>query len=296
VPPDAPARRPRPSSLRSADNDPRGVPALRPPLADGPEKDRRSLSSVVPDASEISSAREYYRRILPFYEKESVAQAHLAFWRGIAEEHAPRRILEIGAGLGRITAELARVADSVGLDVSLEMLSEANRRAGRSQFVAADARRATFGPVFDLIVAPGDPMSHMTTLVDRRRTLRAIARQLAPAGAFVLDGLYRRRDEVATPLRRIPHARGVLRIAETWAPVGREDLWRARYRYVDYRSDGDVRTETAAFLARAWNPATIHALFADAGLEITETWGGYDRRPFRRDSSRRLLITARLAP
>lgn len=248
------------------------------------------------DAAEISSARDYYRRILPFYEKESVAQAHLAFWQRTAEAHAHRRILEIGAGLGRITAELARVGDAVGLDVSLEMLSAARRRAGSAWFVAADARRPAFGAVFDLIVAPGDPLSHMTTLADRRRALRTVARQLAPGGVFVLDGLYRPRNAVAMPRRQIPHPRGVLRIEERWIPFGREELWHARYRYEDRRADGDVRTETAAFLARAWNPATIHDLFAEAGLAITEMWGGYDGRPFREDSSRRLIVTARLVP
>ncbi|HEY2796584.1 MAG TPA: class I SAM-dependent methyltransferase [Thermoanaerobaculia bacterium] len=254
------------------------------------------------DAAEISSARDYYRTILPFYEKESVARAHLAFWRHVARSHAHRRILEIGAGLGRITAELARVGEAVGLDVSLEMLSAASRRAGharfvaaetrRACFVAADARRAAFGPVFDLIVAPGDPISHMTTLADRRRTLRAVARQLAPGGFFVLEGLYRRRNEIAMPRRRIRHSQGVLRIEEAWFPIGQEDLWHARYRYEDRGDDGAVRSRMAAFLARAWDPATIRAFFAEAGLEIVSLWGDFDRRPFRRDSSR-LLVTAR---
>jgi SAM-dependent methyltransferase len=259
---------------------------------------------VESDGVEISSARDYYRRILPFYEKESVAQAHLAFWRCVAESHPHRRILEIGAGLGRITAELARIGAAVGLDVSLEMLSAARRRAGsavtaetrRARFIAADARRPAFGPVFDLVVAPGDPISHMTTLTDRRRTLRAIARQLAPGGVFVLEGLYRPRDEVAMPRRRVPHAHGVLWIEERWIPIGRADLWHARYRYDDHHSDGSVRSETAAFLARAWNPATIGDLFAEAGLAIAETRGGYDGQPFDEDSSHRLLVTARLLP
>ena len=268
------------------------------------------------DAAEISSARDYYRRILPFYEKESVAQAHLAYWRRVAQTHPHRRILEIGAGLGRITAELARVGQAVGLDVSLEMLSAARRRTGsasfvaaetrrasfvaaetrRAAFVAADARRPAFGPVFDLIVAPGDPISHMTRLADRRQALRAVARQLAPGGVFVLEGLYRRRDEVAMPRRRIPHAHGVLWIEERWIPIGRAELWHARYRYEDRRSDGGVRTETAAFLARAWNPATIADLFAGAGLAVEETRGDYDGRPFDEGSSERLLVTARLLP
>ena len=246
------------------------------------------------DADEISNARDYYRKILPFYEKESLARAHLDFWRGIARAARPRRILEIGAGLGRITAELSRVAPAVGLDVSLEMLSAARRRVtNRTCFVAADARHVAFGRAFDLIVAPGDPISHMTTLEDRRRALASVARQLSPGGLFVLEGLYRKRNEVAMRSRKIRHASGVLRIEEAWFPIGYKDLWHARYRYSDSRRDGSVRTMAAAFLARAWNPATLESFFASCGLEIFELWGGFDRRPFAHGASR-ILVVARL--
>jgi len=247
------------------------------------------------DDTEISGATDYYRSILPFYEEESVARAHLDFWRGLARELAPGRILEIGAGLGRITAELARVGPAAGVDVSLEMLARASaRRGGGAWFVAADARRTTFLPVFDLIVAPGDPISHMTTLEDRRRALRAVARQLSPRGTFVLEGLYRRRVPMELPRRRIRHREGVLSIEEAWFPIGIRELWHARYGYRDALRDGSVRTQAAAFLARAWNPATIRRLFRACGLEIGSLWGDFDRRPFRADSSR-LIVTARRA-
>ncbi len=245
------------------------------------------------DAAEISDARDYYRKILPFYEKESVSRAHLDFWRGLARELRPRRILEVGAGFGRITATLSRIAPAVGLDVSLEMLSAARSRVGRrALFVAADARHTAFGPAFDLIVAPGDPISHMTRLADRKQTLRAVARQLAPGGVFVLEGLYRRRARTAPARRRIGYDGGVLSIEEAWSPIGIRDLWHARYGYRDRGRDGSVRTAAAAFLARAWNPATIRGLFASCGLEIVKLWGGFDRSPFSRGSAR-IVVTAR---
>ena len=86
----------------------------------------------------------------------------------------------------------------------------------------------------------------------------------------------------------------MLTIQEDWVPIGAEDLWHARYRYCDRRTDGSVRTEAAAFRARAWDPATIRDVFSAAGLEITAIWGHLDRRPFRRDSPR-LVVTARRA-
>jgi len=241
------------------------------------------------EADEVSDARAYYRKILPFYRKEAVSRAHLDFWRAMARRLRPRRILEIGSGLGRITAELSRVAPSVGIDVSIEMLSEA-ARGSRGLFVAADARRPAFRPVFDLILAPGDPFSHLTRLEDRRRALRAVARQLAPGGRFVLEGLYRRRHEVAYPRRRIRHDAGVLEIEETWLPVGAGDLWHARYRYVDRRRGGAPAILSAAFVARAWSPRTLRGEFSACGLRVLRVLGDFDGRPFREDAKRLIVL------
>jgi SAM-dependent methyltransferase len=246
---------------------------------------------MAPPASEISNAREYYRKILPFYTHESVARAHLAFWRTTARRLRPARILEIGSGLGRITAALAGVAPCVGIDVSLEMLGEARSARRRGLFVAADMRRPAFTDAFDLIVAPGDPFSHLTRLEDRRRALRAVVSQLAPGGHFVLEGLHRRRHEVAFPVRRIRHDGGTLAIEEAWFPAGVGDLWSARYRYVDRRSDGTTDALAAAFMARAWNRRTIRNEFAAVGLRIISLRGDFDGRPFR-PGAPRLLVTA----
>jgi SAM-dependent methyltransferase len=241
------------------------------------------------DHAEISDARAYYRKIIRFYRKESVSRAHLDFWRTLARRLRPARILELGSGLGRITAELSRVAPSFGIDVSIEMLLEA-QRPDRARFVAADARRAAFGPVFDLIVAPGDPFSHLTTLEDRRRALRAVARQLTPNGRFVLEGLHRKRHETAFPQRRIRYAEGVLEIDESWFPFGMSDLWHARYRYRDRRRDGSEERLSAAFLARAWNRGTIRAEFEACGLRMVSIWGDFDGRPVRADAKRIIVI------
>jgi SAM-dependent methyltransferase len=255
---------------------------------------RHPATLTRPAAGEISSAREYYRRILPFYEKESLARVHLSFWNALVRGVRPGRILEIGAGLGRITSALAGIAPAIGLDVCLEMLSIANRRRSRAGFVAADARRAVFAPCFDLIIAPGDPISHMTSAGDRRLALCAIAAQLSHGGIFVLEGLHRRRHKIVLHSRRtIRHETGSLAIDEAWFPVGDRDLWHARYRYTDRQADGNVRTLDAAFLARAWDPAKLRRLFADCGLELAALWGGFDRRPFRRDSPRIIVVAHR---
>ncbi len=243
----------------------------------------------------MAGVRSYYERILPFYELEAVSRAHLAFWSGLAKRWRPRRILEVGAGLGRITEALGREAPSVGIDISLEMLARAQsrkRRGSRASFVAADMRRFAFARPFDLVVAPSDPFSHLTSLSDRRRALSAVARHLAPAGRFVLEGLHRRRSDTDFEPRRIRHAGGSLRIEEAWYPVGVGERWHARYRYTDFAGGRAVRTLSASFVARAWDPRRIRELFRSCGLAIEMMWGDFDRRPYW-SGAPRIVVVAR---
>lgn len=251
-------------------------------------------TGIVPSHADVEDVRAYYRKILPCYEKEAIARAHIAFWQGLARRLAPGRILELGSGLGRITAALSRLAPAIGIDISFEMLGRAARRrppASRARFIAADMREAVFGCRFDLIVAPADPFSHLTAIEDRRRALRRVAAQLSPRGCFVLEGLCRRSD-FKYPERRIEYPGGVLRVAEEWKPLGTRDLWRARYRYRESRSGGKDRTLEASFTARAWNPGEVRTLFASCGLAVENLWGDFGRRPFR-PGMRRLIIVAR---
>jgi SAM-dependent methyltransferase len=237
----------------------------------------------------------YYQTILPFYEKESVARAHLAFWTGLARAWKPKRILEIGSGLGRITSALARLAPAVGIDISLEMLRLADRRRrssrARLSFVDADMRDQVFDSVFDLIVAPNDPLSHLTRTSDRRRTLGAVARQLSGRGRFVLDALYRPRRVPLSLDRRIPYRGGELSIRETWTPTEPGSLWQAQYAYRDRTRRGRERRLTASFPARCWNSNELESFFAECGLHVEQLWGDWDRRPFQ-PGARRLLVVA----
>ncbi len=243
-----------------------------------------------------SKVRKYYETILPFYEKESasISRSHSDFWRGLARDWRPGRILDLGAGLGRITCALARHAPTIGTDISLKMLQSAvlhRPPRSRARFVAADLRRAALAAPFDLIVASSDPFCHLTSATDRRRALRAVAIQLSERGHFVLEGLYRRREIYEPPPRRIRHAGGILSITERWRPVGSRQLWHARYRDRDRRSTGEESEVEASFVARAWDPADVRDFFASCGLSVEKLWGDFDRRPFR-IGARRLIAVA----
>ena len=250
------------------------------------------------DRSSVADVRTYYERILPFYELEAISRAHLAFWTALAKRLRPAAILEVGAGLGRITEALARQAPSVGIDLSLPMLALAQSRKrprSRASFVAADMRRFDFAGTFDLVVAPGDPFSHLISLDDRRRALRAVARHLSPRGRFVLEGLYRERRRTESRPRRIRHGARTLQIDEAWYPIGLGNRWQARYRYSDREHGRIVESLSASFLARAWDPRKMRELFRSCGLTIEKMWGDFDRRPFRNGAPRIVVIARRAA-
>lgn len=241
------------------------------------------------------SVLSYYERILPFYEKESVARTHLAFWREVVRAVAAGRILEIGSGLGGITAALGLEARAVGIDISIEMLRLARtRRSPRSHalFVAADMRALPFRGIFDLVVAPNDPFSHLTAIADRHRALRQVAEVLSPRGRFVLDGLYLPKKRPRTIRRPIAYEGGTLSITESWVPVGGRDLWRASYAYRDRPQKGPERALEASFVARSWD-GSVRSFFRSCGLTVAQIWGGFALRPLTAGSRRLLLIAGK---
>ena len=97
----------------------------------------------------------------------------------------PLRILDAGAGPGRLTAPLAERHQVTACDISDEMLEEARRRSPEGvRFVRADARELPFADSeFDGLLAI-DLLAH---LPDLGAALRELARVVRPGGLLVFD-------------------------------------------------------------------------------------------------------------
>jgi ubiquinone/menaquinone biosynthesis C-methylase UbiE len=245
---------------------------------------------------DLEEIREYYERILPYYEREAASRGDLVFWQNLARAWRPRLILEIGCGTGRISLALAKTAPTIGIDISFDLLRRARRKSGapRASFVAADFRETVFSRRFDLIVAPSDPLSHLTAVADRRRALRSVARQLAPGGRFVLDALVRRGKAPVVSERFLRDRQGSLQICEVWSPTARPGLWRATYSYSERQPGGRIAGTEASFLARVWEPRAIRSFFSSCGLAVVNLWGTLSHRDFSA-ASPRLIVVARPA-
>lgn len=97
-----------------------------------------------------------------------------------------RRLLEVGAGFGRLTGEYDQFGQVVLLDYSFSQLVEARKHYGDARFVyvAADVYRMPFRPgIFDAATM----IRVIHHMADAPLALRQTRRALAPGGAFVLE-------------------------------------------------------------------------------------------------------------
>lgn len=244
----------------------------------------------------VGEIRSYYRTVSRFIDRERLGRPDRAFWRTVAEEHPDGTALDLGCGTGQVARLLAaELAWVVGVDLSLEMLALARKRARkRVSLVAADIRHLDLGRRFDLVIAADDPLAHFGADADRDRALAVVAAHLAPGGRFLLDAHWFRPARLARALS----ARGLVlerqgrgfRVRETWRcrPDG---SCHARY---EYRRGGRLQAE-AEFQSRYWSVGELEERLERAGLEPTALWGDYDRSPWRAQSARRLVVEARRA-
>jgi ubiquinone/menaquinone biosynthesis C-methylase UbiE len=251
-----------------------------------------------------ANVEAYYHEIAPFYDAELADRDDIDFWREIAADHRGGRTLELDAGTGRITVELARYArELIAIDLSTDLLELARTRLGSRDSVhllRADMRDLVLRERLDLIVAANDPFSHLVRGDERDRTLRVVARHLAPGGRFVLDALWLRPADalaIASDGGRVRrHAAsiggGQVGIVERWErQSGRPHRCHAQY---EYRRE-DSPPVIAGFEARDWSVSELFDRFARAGLRITQVWGSYQREAWDADRSTQLIVEATLA-
>jgi SAM-dependent methyltransferase len=111
------------------------------------------------------------------------------YLREIAAARGP--VLEIGVGTGRLLVDALRSgADVEGVDPSAAMLEQARSKLAASdqqRLHLQDATRLDLPRRFALIVAPFRVLSHVASVEEQLRLLRAVHAHLAPGGRFLFD-------------------------------------------------------------------------------------------------------------
>ena len=118
----------------------------------------------------------------------------LPLWRGLAAQ-VSGPVLDVGAGTGRVTLDLAaRGVTVVALDANASLLEALGRRATglRVERVVADAREFSLGRRFPLVLVPMQTLQLLGRASERAAFLRCALDHLAPGGllaAAVADAI-----------------------------------------------------------------------------------------------------------
>jgi SAM-dependent methyltransferase len=150
---------------------------------------------LVEDLVDAGSREHYADAALYDYEYRR-RRADVTFYRELARRRGADRILELGAGTGRITVPLARDGHAVvAVDQSDAMLARLTARvdhlppavAGRITPVRGDLRGFTVPGRFPLAIAAFNVLEHLYTRGEFEACLQRVAAHLAPGGAFAFD-------------------------------------------------------------------------------------------------------------
>lgn len=107
--------------------------------------------------------------------------------------HKPELTLDLGAGTGRMSIELAsRGYDMIALDYSGEMLNIARERAEKLGlydilFLMQDMREFELYGTVELIISCLDSINHLTSLKDLKKCFSLVHNYLSPDGIFIFD-------------------------------------------------------------------------------------------------------------
>jgi SAM-dependent methyltransferase len=201
--------------------------------------------------------------------------ADMALWRELADEHGDP-VLDVGAGTGRVTLDLARRGHRVtGLDRDPVLIAELERRATGLDVttVIADARAFALADRFPLIIVPMQTVQLLGGEPGRLEFLACARRHLAPAGGLVAIAisemleLYSAADGAAVPIPDIRELDGIVYSSQPTAV--REDgegfvLERLRE---TVRLDGERRSEPDVIHLDRLSTGTLEAEAAEVGLD-----------------------------
>lgn len=265
-------------------------------------------AALVEDIVDAGSREHYSDAALYDYEYRR-RRADVTFYRDFAKRRfagAPGRILELGAGSGRVTVPLARDGhDVVAIDQSPQMLAQLRRRVDalpeaarrRVEVVEGDLRAFRVpGPKLSLAIAAFNVLEHLYTRGEVDACLRAVADHLAPDGVFVFDVQLPDLQWLARdPTRRWAKTRFTdpttkramfYSTNHDYDPISQIAVIRLYYD----PADGKGGSKVVKLTQRKFFPAELEALVAHAGFRVVERYGDFSFQPLHAHAESQVLV------
>ena len=234
----------------------------------------------------------------------------LGYWTALLRDRAPRRVLELACGTGRLTLPLASLSvaeEIVALDRSAPFLSTLRSRLADAgvnsvRVVESDMRSPGVEGAFDLVMISFNSLAYLITREDRLACLRAAHALLAPGGSLAFDLIAPRYDFLSEATGPCPVVRadtdhaspehGVSRFLRSYTDTydASTQTLRSTNRYEIFREDGRVEHRIADLDWHIYFPEELELLLEAAGLQVTERFGDYARGPWTPHSRRYLWL------
>ena len=204
------------------------------------------------------------------------------------------RVLELGAGTGRLAVPLAeRGLEVTALDASAAMLERLRQRdgAGRVRLVHGDmVADAPAGP-FDVVLVAYNTLFNLLSAERQAACFDAVAARLAPDGALLVEAFVPADPPPtgsAVELRSMTADEVVLSVVRHTP-----EEQRAEGQFVHLAAGEPVRLRPWAI--RYSPPAELDAMARRAGFVLRARWEDVARRPFDEESERHVSVY-RLGP
>ena len=242
------------------------------------------------------------------FDYERRMRRDLPFYRACAEEGGGP-VLELGAGTGRVSADLARAGFEVtGVELSEAMLARARRRlerlgdAGkRVRLVAGDMAELDVRGRFGTVLAPFRSFHHLYTVERQLATLVSVRRKLRPEGIAVFDLFRPDLAALADAERKLSSS------YERKLPGGEEKVvqrfrvtcdWPRQLAHIDYywdtyRGGRRLARDHAPMQWRWFHRFEFEHLLARAGLRPFRLLGGFDGAPYDEKSEEMIFFAIR---
>ena len=266
----------------------------------------RLPSDLVDDLVDAGS-REHYADAALYDHEYRRRRADVTFYTELARKRlgGSGRILELGAGTGRLTIALARAGyEVVALDAAPTMLARLRARvdalppaaARRVTIVRGDLRAIDVPGRFGLAVSAFNVFEHLYTRTELDACLCSVARHLAKDGALAFDVQLpdlpwlsrdprkrwaRTRFTDPTTKRRMIYSTN-----HDYDPISQIALIRLYYE----PADGAGPTKIVKLSQRKFFPAELEALVAHAGYRVIARYSDFGWRPLEAGAESQVIV------
>jgi len=214
------------------------------------------------------------------------------------------RVLEVGAGTGRIVEPLSAAGLEVwGVDSSRTMLDIARQRLHgnvRAHLVESAIQSMRLEDRFDAALFTLNMLGHLHTLEDQLAALRTVHRHLVHGGQLIVDlsnpltmadrganGIVRQRFSTRTSTSLVTG------LSAVWDDAAGQMMTIA-LSYEEVDAEGAVRRSSVDLLLRYMYRFEVELLLAHTGFHVLELFGDYDEQPYTPESPNLIVLAEAL--